>query len=156
LHGALVGVVINKLSTEGPLLLLTKAFEHVIRAHFHDGNLVIEALGGTLISGTLLVRANLLEATTRDETGAEGHKLGSAEDGRALTTVLVTEGLVLAVGVPIVMGLVMAMILTERVIQVTIKPVGLGHDTEEERHLRVVVRLVVVTGANRVDLLVKV
>merc|ERR1719313_2093065 len=40
LHGTLVSVVINKFSAESPLLLFTETFEHVVRAHLHNGNLI--------------------------------------------------------------------------------------------------------------------
>jgi len=35
-HGSLVGLVVNSLSSEEPLSLLTKSFKNVVRANLHD------------------------------------------------------------------------------------------------------------------------
>lgn len=66
------------------------------------------------------------------------------------------EGLALAVGVPVVVGLVVSVPLLEGVIQVTVQPIELGNDTHVERHLSVLVRLVVVSLTNWVKLLVQI
>jgi|TARA_B110000503_G_scaffold126477_1_gene195133 hypothetical protein len=103
-----------------------------------------------------VIVANFFETTARNDAGTEGHKLRVSQDGGALSTILVTESLVFAIGVPIVMGLIMTVILVERVIQVTIKPVGLRNNTQIEGHLGIIVCLVVVTGSDGVNLLIKI
>ena len=50
----------------------------------------------------------------------------------------------------------MLMILIERVIQVTVKPPELWDYTKIERHLRVIIRFVVISGSDRVDFLIDV
>jgi hypothetical protein len=128
----------------------------VVGAHFHDRDLVGEAGLGGALGGTLLVLADFFVATTGDVRRTEGHVLRSFHDGGAHGTVLVTESLVFAVGVPVIVGLIVSMVLLERVIQVTVEPHELGHYTEVEGHLGVLVGTVVVAGANRVELLVEV
>ena len=66
------------------------------------------------------------------------------------------ECLVFAVRVPVIVCLVVSMVLFERIIQVTVQPEELGHHTEVEGHLGVLIRLVVVASADGVDFLVKV
>ena len=65
-----------------------------------------------------------------------------------------TESLSLAVWVPVVVGLVMSVILVERVIEVSIYPGELWHVSKEVGHLSVVVGLVVVAGTDGVECLV--
>ena len=67
-----------------------------------------------------------------------------------------TQSSSLAVRDPIVMGLIMLMVLLERVIKRTIKPVELGDGAEVEGHLRIVIRLVVVARTDRVKSLVQI
>ena len=67
-----------------------------------------------------------------------------------------TEGSCLAVGDPIVMGLVVLVVLLEGVVQGTVEPVELRDGSEVEGHLRVLIGLVVVASTDRVDLLVDV
>ncbi len=67
-----------------------------------------------------------------------------------------TKSLVLTVGVPVIVVLVMAMVFVERVVQVTVQPEELGHDSQVKRHLGVIIRLVVITRSNWVQLLVKI
>ena len=55
-----------------------------------------------------------------------------------------TEGFVFTVGVPVVMGLVVPMVLLERVIQVTIDPTQLRNVSKVKWHLSVLSRLVVI------------
>ena len=43
-HGALVGLVVDDLSSEVPLLLLLETLEDVVGADFHHGQLVIETV----------------------------------------------------------------------------------------------------------------
>ena len=59
-----------------------------------------------------------------------------------------TEGFVLAIGVPIIVGLVVSMMVVERVVQVTINPGELRDVTEEEWHLSVFTKLVIVSLSN--------
>ena len=74
-----------------------------------------------------------------------------------MRTVLVTEGLRLAVGVPVVVILVVSVVFVERVVQVTVDPGKLRDMAEVERQLnQFTVRLVIVVLAQRVHLLVDV
>jgi len=92
----------------------------VVRAHFHDRDLVGEAGLSGALSGALLILADLFVATTGDVGGAEGHVLGGLHDGRAHGTIFVTKSLVFAVRVPVIVGLVVSVIFLERVVKVTI------------------------------------
>jgi hypothetical protein len=139
------------------LLLFSKTFEDVLGANFHNADFVVEA-DFSSVFGVLgrahLELADLSVATSGDEVRYEGHVLRVLHVRLAHRAGLVTKSFVLTVGVPIVMGLVVPMVLLEGVIEVTIQPVELGNDTEERRHLGVIVRSVVVTGTDRVKLLV--
>jgi len=66
----------------------------------------------------------------------------------------VTECLLFSVGIPVIVCLVMSVVLVERVVQVTVSPVELGHNSQEEGHLGVAVGLVVVAGSDGVQFLV--
>jgi hypothetical protein len=155
-HGALVGLVVDNLSAEIPLLLLLKSLENVIRADLHHVNLVIEAVISTPLAGTDLELADLLIAAAGDEVGDKGHVLREFHWVLAETTILVTEGLALTVGVPVIMSLIVAMILVEWIIEVTIDPWSLGNMTKEERHLGVIIRFVVITSTDGVKSLVEI
>ena len=79
-HGALVGVIIDHFGAEVPLLLLTESFENVIRAHFHNRDLVSET--GVFRAGLCLahlVSADFLDTTAGDEVRSESHVLGLLE-----------------------------------------------------------------------------
>ena len=52
--------------------------------------------------------------------------------------------------------LIVSVVLLKRVVEVTIEPEELGHDSEVEGHLRVIIGLVVVSSADGVDFLVQV
>lgn len=145
MHGALVGVVVNHLGSQVPLLLFTKTLENVIGAHLHNANFVGEALVLTLLVNTLLVLADFLVATAGDLRWNESHIFRVLHGWGAEATILVSEGLCLTVGVPIVVGLVVSVPLLQGVIEVTIQPVHLGNCTEEEWHLSVFVGLKVVS-----------
>ena len=112
-HGTLVGLVIDNLSAEIPLLLLLKSLENVIGANLHNINLVIEAVISALLAGTDLELADLLVAAAGNEVRDEGHVLGEFHGVLAETTILVTECLGLAVGLPVIVSLIVAMILVE-------------------------------------------
>lgn len=61
------------------------------------------------------------------------------------------ESLALAVRVPIIVCLVVSVILVEGVVEVTVEPEELWDNTEVDRHLGIVITVVVVAGANRVQ-----
>jgi len=67
-----------------------------------------------------------------------------------------TKRALLPVGNPIVVGLIVLVVLLEGVIQGTVQPVELGDGAQVEGHLRVVIRVVVVSGSDGVDLLVEI
>ena len=67
-----------------------------------------------------------------------------------------TERLVFAIGVPVVVVLIVSVILVERVVEVTIEPKELWNNTQVKRHLSVIIRLVVVSRSDGVEFLVKV
>jgi len=73
-----------------------------------------------------------------------------------LTTVLVTESLVLTIGVPVIVVLIMAMVFVKRVVQVTVQPEELWHDSQVKWHLGVIIGLVVVARSDWVQLLVQI
>jgi len=54
------------------------------------------------------------------------------------------------------MGLVMTMVLVERVIQVTVHPRKLRDVTKVERHLSISIAIVVISSSNRVETLVEI
>ena len=67
-----------------------------------------------------------------------------------------TESLSLTIGVPFIVGLVVPVILVEGVVEIAIEPEELGHDSEENWHLGVIVAIEVVASTDRVELLVEV
>ena len=67
-----------------------------------------------------------------------------------------THRFVFAIRVPVVVVLVQAMILLERVVQVAVRPEELRNHTEEPGHLGLRVWLPVVTCTDRVQLLIKI
>jgi len=68
----------------------------------------------------------------------------------------VTKSLVLSIWIPVIMGLVMSMILLERVIKVTIYPGKLRNVTEVEWHLSVLSMDNVVILSQRIQLFIEV
>lgn len=74
-HSAFVSVVIDHLSAEVPLFLFAEAFENMVGANLHDGDLVGEASLRGVLGGTLLILANFLVATAGDVGGTKGHVL---------------------------------------------------------------------------------
>jgi len=68
----------------------------------------------------------------------------------------VTESLVLAVGIPVIVVLIMAMVFIEGVVQVAVQPKELWHYAQVEWHLGVVVWFVIVTRSDWIQLLVQV
>jgi len=156
LHSSAVSLVIDGLSSSEPLLLLTKSFKDVIGADLHDGELLVLAYGVNLAVGGLagLELADLSEAASGDLARHESHELGVLHNGRAVTTLSSSEGSSLAIGDPIVMGLILLMVLLERVIQGTVQPVELRNRAQVEGHLSVFIGGVVVSGTDGVHLLV--
>ena len=67
-----------------------------------------------------------------------------------------TKSLRFTVGIPVIVGLVVPVILLERVIQVTVDPTCLRNMAKVEWHLSVLSWLVIVELSKRVDLLVEV
>jgi len=152
-HGTLVGVVVNHFSAEEPLLFFAETLKNVIRADLHDGNFLSEALVLGYISNTILIVADFFIATAGDLCGPQSHVLRVLHGGGAETARLVTEGFVLTIGVPIIVGLVVSVPLLERVVKIAVKPVELGHNTKVEGHLSVLIRLEVVSLADGVSIL---
>jgi hypothetical protein len=128
----------------------------VIGADLHNGELVVQAVVGAFLGGAELELTDFLVAAAGDEVGDEGHVLREFHGVLAETTILVTEGLGLAIGLPVIMSLVMAMILVERVIEVTVDPGCLRDVAKEEGHLGVVVGLVIVASSDGVQGLVEI
>ena len=131
----------------------------MIWAHLHNGDFLIHTIIFAVACGAGLVFLNLPVATSWDGIELKGHEFGLLHVRVALTTVLVTEGLALAIGVPLISvgALVVSVVLVERVVQVTVDPRQLGDVAEVERHLsQLAVRLVVVVLPERVQLLVEV
>jgi len=155
-HSAFVGLVVDDLSTEIPLLLLLESLEDVVGADLHHRQLIIDAVVSILLGSANLELADFLVAAAGNEVGNEGHVLREFHGVLAETTILVTKGLGLAIGLPVIMSLVMAMILVERVIEVTVDPGCLGDVAKEEGHLGVVVGLVIVASSDGVQGLVEI
>ena len=65
-----------------------------------------------------------------------------------------TESLTFTVGVPVIMDLVVSVILIERIVQITIKPIELGQLTKEPRHLDEFAKFVIIVGADRIKIIV--
>jgi len=128
----------------------------VIRAYFHNADFVVETRFLRFGVSALLVLLDFLNATTRNEAGHECHKLRVLHVRLAHRSLLMTESLVFAVRVPLIVGLVVSMILLERVVKVSIEPVELGNNTQVERHLGVLIRLVLIALTDRIQLLVRI
>jgi hypothetical protein len=101
-----------------------------------------------------LILSNFSVTTSGDETWNKSHIFGDFHGVIAETTILETERLALSVWVPVIVGLIVSMVLVERVIQVTVDPIELRHMPEEIRHLRVIIWGIVVSGSDGVKCLV--
>ena len=158
LHSASVSLVVNSLSSCVPLLLLTESLEDMVGADLHDAqllwlaHLIAFAVRGS--AGTEL--ANLSVATAGDKGWHQRHVLRVLHVGLAETTLAGTEGPGFAIGHPVIVRLVVLVMLIERVIEITVQPVKLRDGTKIERHLHVLIGLVVVTRPDGVHLLVEV
>lgn len=158
-HAALVSLVVDGFGAQVPLSLLAETLQDVVGAHLHDAELLVHAGGTALFSGAALVLPDLTVATAGNERGLQGHELRLLHVGVHMGTVLVTESLALAIGVPLISvgALVVPVVLVERVVQVTIHPRQLGDVSEVERHLgQLTVGLVVVVLPKGIQLLVDV
>ena len=129
----------------------------MVGAHLHNADFLVGAGSLALLSGTSLVLADLTVATAGDGLGLKRHELGVLHVRVDVRTVLVSEGLRLAVGVPVVVILVVSVVFVERIVQVTIDPGKLRDVSEVEGHLRQLsIWLVIVVLTQRVHLLVEV
>ena len=128
----------------------------MIGAHFHNADFVVDA--GFLRFGVsaLLVLLDLLNTSTRNEARHESHKLRVLHVRLAHRSLFVSESLVFAVGVPLIVGLVVSVILLERVVKVSVQPVELGDNTQVGGHRGVFVGLVLVALADGVESLVSI
>lgn len=153
-HCTFISVIVNHLCSQVPLLFFAKTFKNMIRTYLHNWNLVWEESFRRVLSSALLIFADFFVAAPRNKVGSESHELGRLHDWWAHRASLVAERLVLAVRVPVVVGLVVSVVLFEWVIQVAVQPEELGHHTQVEWHLSVLIRLIVVTSADGVDALV--
>ena len=154
MHSSLISLIINGLSSQVPLSLLSESFQNVVGAHFHNRDLLVKALVLSIGGGAGLILSNFSITTPGDIAGLQSHILGVLLVGITETTVLVSEGLSLSIGVPVVMGLIMPMILIEGIIQVAIHPGQLGDVPEIEGHLGQFAGLVFVSLPNWVQALV--
>ncbi len=104
-----------------------------------------------------MVGADFLGAAAGDEVGLEGHELGVLKDGGAeRAAASVAEGLALAIGVPVVVHLVVAVVLLKRVVEVTVQPVELWYYTQVNGHLSILIRFIFVACSDGVKNLVEV
>ena len=126
----------------------------MVWADFHNRNLFVQTLLLAIGGGASLVFSDFPVASSGDSTGLKSHIFGVLLVGVAETTILVSKGLALSIGVPVIMGLIMSVILIEGIIQVTIDPGQLGDIPEVERHLGQFSWLVVVSLSNWVQVLV--
>jgi len=129
----------------------------VVRADFHDIDLVVEAdfiLSRSSGSSTQLILSNFSVTTSGDETWNKSHVFGDFHGIIAETTILEPKRLAFSVWIPVIMGLIVSMVLVERVIQVTVDPIELRHMPKEIRHLRIIIWCVVISGSDGVKCLV--
>jgi hypothetical protein len=122
LHGALVRLVIDQLGAKGPLLFLAETLQNEVWADLHNGDLLVEALGLVLISLAIVESADLTVATLGNLVWSEGQASRLKAVIVVLATHLGTEGLRLAVWVPLVVSLDVSVLLLQRVIEVSPKP----------------------------------
>ena len=155
-HGSLVSLVIDSLGSEVPLSLLSKTLKHVIWAHLHNRYFLVVASIASVGGSAVLELSDFSIASSWDERWLESHELGLLHVRVAHRTVFVTKSLRFTVGVPVIVGLVVPVVLLERVVQVTVDPTCLRNMAEVEWHLSVLSWLVVVELSQRVDLLVEV
>jgi len=129
-HGSLISLVVDGLSSQVPLSFLSETFENVVWANLHNRYLGFKCLSSLIFS-------NLSVATLWDELWLESHEFRLFHIWVDVGTVLMTKSLVFSIWEPVIVGLVMSVILIERVIKVTINPRKLWNMTKEEWHLGV-------------------
>jgi len=127
----------------------------MVRTHLHNGHFFIKAGLLPIFACASLVLQDFTVAPSGNGVALEGHELRVLHVGVAETSVFDTEGLALAVWQPVIVGLVVPVVLVERVVQVAIHPRKLRDSTEVKRQLSVAARGVLVVLPKRVDLLVE-
>ena len=85
----------------------------MVGADFHHRQLIIDTVVSALFGSANLELADFLVAASGNEVGNEGHVLGEFHGVFTVTTILVTKSLGLAVGLPVIVSLIVAMILVE-------------------------------------------
>lgn len=148
-HGSLISLVVDGLSSQVPLSFLSESFENVVWANLHNRYLSLKALSSLIFS-------NLSVATLWDELWLESHEFRLFHIWVDLGTVFVSKSLVFSIWEPVIVGLVMSVILIERIIKVTINPRKLRNMTKEEWHLGVLSWNIVVVLSQWVHCLVTV
>jgi len=121
-HSSLVGLIINSLSSEEPLSSFSESFENVVWANLHDGDFLTVALFSTTLWSAVLILSNLSITSSWDLLWLESHEFGLLHVEVALTTLFVTQSLVLSIWIPVIMGLIVSMIVIEGIIKVTPEP----------------------------------
>ena len=109
------------------LFLFTETLEDVIGADFHDVDFLLETSFWICFVFAQMVLANFSVATTWNRNWLEHHKSAVSAMLCSLTTTLGTESLCLTVWVPVIVGLIQTMVFLKRIIQVTVRPIGLGN-----------------------------
>lgn len=155
-HGSLVGLIVNGLSSEHPLSLLSEGLENVIWAHLHDRDLLVEASLFTLLGSACLILLDLSIATSWNSSRLQSHELRVLHVGVALTTVFVTECFCFSIWVPFIVCLDMSMIFVKGVVQVAVDPRKLWNVTEKEGSLRIVSCMRLVSLSKWIQTLVQV
>ena len=156
LHGSLISLVIDGLSSQIPLSLLPKSLEHMVWADLHDRDFFVQASALSLAVSARVELPDLSVATSWDLAWFKNHILSVLSVWVAETTVLMTKSLVLSIGIPVIMGLVVPVVLVQRVVQVTIDPTEGWNVAEVEWHLGEFARSVLVPLSDRVELLIEV
>jgi hypothetical protein len=126
----------------------------MLRTDLHDADLILKTLLCSTLFGAHLILTDFSVTTSGDLVWNEGHVLTLLSVRLALSSILESERFVLSIRVPVVMGLIMSVVLIERVIQVTVDPGELGDLPEIKRHLGIVVAVVVIPGSDGVQTLV--
>jgi hypothetical protein len=120
----------------------------MVWTNFHDTDFFIETFVFAGLSSASLILSDFSITTLWNKLRLESHEFGLFHIWVSLTTILNTESLTFSVWIPVIVGLVVSMMLVERVIQVTINPGELRNVTEEEWHLSVLTKLVIVSLSN--------
>lgn len=156
LHCSLVGLVIDSLSSQVPLSLLSKSLKNMVGADLHDGDLLVEASLFVLLGGTSLILSYFSETSSRDFLALKGEVLRVLHVRRLGSTTLVSEGLTLSIGMPVVVSLNVSVIFIEGVIEVTVNPSLLRDESEVEGGLSVLSGLSLVSLSNGIKLFIEI